>query len=98
MKFTTKYKGKEYSFNDGLEAFVFDCAICNEFDRTHDDNDLYELIYLVYRCWLKDDNDISVDKLTDFLCKRFDDIKDCGCYEILDKFYNDNNEDFEEVE
>lgn len=100
MKFTTKYKGMDYTFNDGCEAFIFDCAMCNEFDKEHDEHEVDELIYLVYRCWLKDCNNAAVDKLTDFMCDHFEKVKDMGCYEILDKFYNcnDNDNEIEEEE
>lgn len=33
MKIIVEYNNKTYEFNDGYYAYIFDYAICNEFDK-----------------------------------------------------------------
>ncbi len=87
MKIIVEYNNKTYEFNDGYYAYIFDYAICNEFDKKYGEDKLLEFINRVKIAYLKDGNATPLGSLTDFMAQNWKKIKDLGTWDILDKFY-----------
>lgn len=90
MKILVEYNGKQYEFQYGYEVYIFDCAVSNNFDKTHTDNELKEFIYCVAECYLKDSNQTPLGHLTDYMATHWDELKGLSRYDILEKFYSTN--------
>ena len=87
MKIIIEHKNKTYEFENGYHAYIFDNAIENDFDVIHGEENLLNFVYRVGECYLKDHNHTPLGHLTDFMAQNWNDIKELGRYEILDKFY-----------
>ena len=88
MKIVIEHNGKQYNFQYGYEAYIFDCAISNDFDKTHTVDELKEFIFCVADCYLKDCNQTPLGYLTDFMAIHWNMLKRVSRYEILERFYN----------
>lgn len=75
MKIVIEHNGKQYNFQYGYEAYIFDCAMSNDFDKTHTDDELKEFICCVADCYLKDCNQTPLGYLTDFMAIHWNMLK-----------------------
>ena len=87
MRVIVEYNNTKYEFQNTTFAYIFECAIENNFDKKYDKRTLREFIYLVYNCYMKDSNATPLGHLTDYMAKHWKKIKNLDRCDILDKFY-----------
>ena len=78
-----------YDTNIIDDLYAFSCLTCSGFDN----DKAYELKGLLYELWLKDENDISMSKLSDALYENYDkiDFENLGVRGILVFLYEESN-------
>ena len=84
MKIKITHNGKEYNFENGAEAFIFDIGSSNNLPE----NQLMPYVSLVLECYLKDECDMPFGKFCDFVAMEWDKLKSLSRYDILTEFYN----------
>ena len=65
MKIKITHNGKEYNFENGAEAFIFDIGSSNNLPE----NQLMPYVSLVLECYLKDECDMPFGKFCDFVAQ-----------------------------
>ena len=83
MKIKITHNGKEYNFENGAEAFIFDIGSSNNLPE----NQLMPYVSLVLECYLKDECDMPFGKFCDFVAKNWDRLKTLSPRNILCEFY-----------
>lgn len=87
LKITIEYENQVFEYQNGYQAYIFDYAIENEFDKKYGFEELKRFVYRVGECYLKDSNPTPLGTLTDFMAQNWESLKELSRYDILDKFY-----------
>jgi len=87
LKITIEYENQVFEYQNGYQAYIFDYAIENEFDKKYGFEELKRFVYRVGECYLKDSNPTPLGTLTDFMAQNWETLKELSRYDILDKFY-----------
>ncbi|MBE5734724.1 MAG: hypothetical protein E7347_06770 [Clostridiales bacterium] len=87
LKITIEYENQVFEYQNGYQAYIFDYAIENEFDKKYGFEELKRFVYRVGECYLKDSNSTPLGTLTDFMAQNWESLKELSRYDILDKFY-----------
>lgn len=87
LKITIEYENQVFEYQNGYQAYIFDYAIENEFDKKYGFEELKRFVYRVGECYLKDSNPTPLGALTDFMAQNWESLKELSRYDILDKFY-----------
>ena len=91
IEFQVIYKGKTYTFAYGSQAYVFHTGIYNDMDTKYGIKTLLAYVELVHQCYLKDSNRTPLGSLADYIATNWRKVKKLGRYEILEKFYMEEN-------
>ncbi len=89
VKIQITYKDDIYAFEYGSQAYIFHTGIYNDVDGKYSIDGLLDYTALVLDCYLSDSNRTPLGELCDYIAERWNEIKDLGKYEILDKFYSE---------
>lgn len=87
LKITIEYENQVFEYQNDYQAYIFDYAIENEFDKKYGFEELKRFVYRVGECYLKDSNSTPLGTLTDFMAQNWESLKELSRYDILDKFY-----------
>ena len=87
LKFEVTYKGKIYTFPYGSLAYIFHTGIYNGIDRKYGMKTLITYVWKVQDCYLSDSNRTPLGALSDYIAEHWKKLKDASRYDILDKFY-----------
>ena len=88
IKITVTYKGKEYNFEFGSEAYIFHTGIYNDMDTKYSVKQLMQYVALVHSCYLSDSNRTPLGDLCDYVATHWKRLRTMGKYDILDDFYD----------
>ena len=83
MNIQVTHDGKNYNFENGAEAFIFDIGSSNNLPE----NQLMPYVSLVLECYLKDECDMPFGKFCDFVAKNWDRLKTLAPRNIVCEFY-----------
>lgn len=93
IKVVVTYKGKEYTFDFGSQAYIFHTGVYKGMDERGEDV-FSEYVSVVHECYLKDSNRTNLGELADYVADYWDVIykklhgeEEFGYYDILDNFY-----------
>ena len=86
LELIVKYKDNEYKFEYGSEVFIFQTAIYNDIN---DVEEILEIVRFAQECYLKDSNNTNLGNLADYIALNWESVKDLSVYEVLDKFYDE---------
>ena len=89
VKIQITYKYDIYAFEYGSQAYIFHTGIYNDVYGKYSIDGLLDYTALVLDCYLSDSNRTPLGELCDYIAERWNEIKDLGKYEILDKFYSE---------
>lgn len=80
--------GTQIVYQTGYEAFIY-CCIINNYDRRHGYTSAIvdDIVNIVSHCYLKDDNYVPLDLLTDYVVDNYDTCKTSSYRVILDNVH-----------
>lgn len=82
------YKGVEYPFEFGSQAYIFQTGLYNDIHENYGIKGLLEYVSLVHDCYLSDSNRTPLGALADYVAEHWRKLRNKGRYEILDEFYS----------
>lgn len=88
IQHTVSYKNHTFNFASGVQSFIFDCGVENNFDKKYDIQTLIKYVYFVYQLNQKDDNPTPLGKLCDYVAQNWEIVENMNRSDILEQFYN----------
>lgn len=82
-KFKIEHDNKIYATHYGAEAYIFHTGVYNDIKT----EDLVEYTNFVFDTYLYDTNRTNLGELSDYIARKWPDIKNKTKAEILDDFY-----------
>ncbi len=87
LKITVQYQGQSFEFNYGSQVYIFHAGVYKDMDTKYSMDILLQYVSFVFNCYLSDSNRTPLGSLADFVADEWEEVKDMGRYELLDKFY-----------
>ncbi len=84
VEYKVIYKNKTYTFQYGLEVYIFNTGL---FNNIRSPKKLLQYVNLVHNCYLKDSNRTPLGAFADYVAENWNDVKNKDRYEILSMFY-----------
>lgn len=88
IQHTVSYKNHTFNFASGVQSFIFDCGVENNFDEKYDIQTLIKYVYFVYQLNQKDDNPTPLGKLCDYVAQNWETVESMSRSDVLKQFYN----------
>ena len=88
IQHTVSYKNHTFNFASGVQSFIFDCGVENNFDEKYDIQTLIKYVYCVYQLNQKDDNPTPLGKLCDYVAQNWETVESMNRSDVLKQFYN----------
>ena len=88
LNFIVMYGKETFCFKQGSKAFILHAGIENEIDEKFGIQGLRKYTNFVHDCYLADINNTPLGALADYIAENYEELKDKGRYEVLDKFYS----------
>lgn len=85
------YNGKQYEFEDGLQAYIFHIGVCNKLDKKHGIKALLDYVDLVSSCVYVDTNETVVANFATFVSCRWQLVEDMDRGELLEFYYEEKD-------
>lgn len=88
LRFHITYQDMPFSLT-AIEAIVLQCAVDNEFFKTHNIRQIKSYIAKVTDCYYADSNSTDLGDLADFIADNWDNdnIAKASRYEVLENYY-----------
>lgn len=86
IKFQVIYNNKTYTFEYGVQAYIFHTGIYNDIQKCGI-KQLLQYVDFVHTCYLKDSNRTPIGDLADYIAENWKRIKRKNHYDILSEFY-----------
>ena len=83
------YKGKEYHFDYGSQAYIFHTGIYNDIPKKYGIKGLLEYTALVQLCYITDINRTSLGELADYVAVRWRKLRNQNEDDILEHYYDE---------
>lgn len=88
IQYTVSYKNHTFNFSSGVQSFIFDYGVENNFDEKYDIQTLIKYVYFVYQLHQKDDNPTPLGKLCDYVAENWETVENKNRSDVLNEFYN----------
>ena len=88
LNFTVTYKNKDYVFNNKCCPYIFGLGIENDMFDLYGEDDLLRYVSLVYRCYAKDSNPITIEEYANFIAENLKKCRYMGAYNVIDLYYD----------
>ena len=87
---TVFFRGKQYPFAYGSQAYIFHTGILNGFYERYGMEALLQYVGFVHECYLRDDDRTPLGALADYIAEHWPRLKHKSKGESLKEFYQNN--------
>ncbi len=89
IKITVAFDNQDYKFDYGSQAYIFHTGIYNDIHKEYGIKALLQYVALVQDCYMSDSNRTPLGSLADYIAENWEELKEYGRYDILEKFYDE---------
>ena len=87
FKVKVVFNNKEYTFDNGSEAYIFHTGLWNNFHINHGIDELIDYVRYVHTCYVNDDKHTPLGAYADYIAERWEFVKKSGYQDMMQFFY-----------